>query len=52
MIFYRKPFGWEGPAFIRGWSLWVNWAYYELDANIDFYDSTFELYAAGLLLVF
>ena len=52
MIFYRKPFGWQGPSFIRGWSLWVNWAYYELDANIDFYDSTFGLYAAGLLFVF
>jgi len=52
MIFYRKPFGWQGPPFIRGWSLWVNWAYYELDSNIDFYDSTFELYAAGFLFVF
>lgn len=52
MAFYRKPFGWKVPSFLKGWSLWVNGTYYKSDANIDFYDSSAEMYAAGVLFVF
>ncbi len=52
IVFYRKPFGWQVPSFLKGWSLWANGAYYESDANIDFYDSSAEMYAAGVLFTF
>ena len=52
MVFYRTPFGWQGPSFVKGWSLWVNGAYYESDSNIDFYDSNITMYGAGALFVF
>jgi len=44
--FYKRPFGWQN------WTANAGIVYYEGDANIDFYDSSFGLISIGMLYRF
>ena len=45
-VFYTKPFG------LEGWTANAAATYYDIDSNIDFYDSSFGLFAVGMLYRF
>lgn len=45
-VFFKNPFG------LDGWTANASAAYYDGDANIDFYDSSFALFSVGMLYRF
>ena len=45
-LFFIKPFG------LEGWTANASASYYDVDANIDFYDSSFGLISVGMLYRF